>query len=60
MAKSRKDYRGYALRHGECQRQDGRYVFSYTDSLGKRHYIYIYAEATTDKKQEVNLQGKII
>lgn len=37
---SRKDSRGYVLRGGESQRSDGRYSFSYTDRMGKRHYIY--------------------
>ncbi len=40
MAKARKDSRGYALRTGEYQRTDGRYVFSYTDVRGQRHTIY--------------------
>lgn len=40
MAQSRKDFRGYALRNGECQRTDGRYSFSYTDRDRKRHIIY--------------------
>lgn len=40
MAASRKDSRGYALRTGECQREDGRYSFSYTDKNDNRHSIY--------------------
>ena len=28
--KARKDSRGYALKKGESQRKDGRYVFRYT------------------------------
>ena len=38
--KSRKDSKGYALRTGECQRNDGRYSYSYTDRMGTRHSIY--------------------
>ena len=38
--KSRKDSKGYALKTGECQRNDGRYSYSYTDRYGKRHAIY--------------------
>ena len=38
--KSRKDSKGYALRTGECQRNDGRYSYSYTDRTGTRHSIY--------------------
>ena len=33
--KSRKDSKGYALKTGECQRNDGRYSYSYTDRYGK-------------------------
>ena len=40
MAKARKDNRGYALRTGEYQRQDGRYAFAYTNVKGERHTIY--------------------
>ena len=38
--KSRKDSKGYVLRTGECQRNDGRYSYSYTDRMGTRHSIY--------------------
>ena len=37
---SRKDSKGYQLRRGECQRNDGRYVYAYTDRLGVRRSIY--------------------
>lgn len=41
MAKARKDSRGRALRKGESERAtDGRYVYSYTDPLGRRKWIY--------------------
>jgi len=41
MAKARKDKKGRALRKGEAQRsQDGRYIYTYTDPLGRRKYIY--------------------
>lgn len=38
--KARKDKKGYALRMGECQRNDGRYSYSYTDRNGEKHSIY--------------------
>ena len=38
--KARKDKKGYVLRTGECQRNDGRYSYSYTDRGGVRHSIY--------------------
>ena len=37
---SRKDNKGRVLFKGETQRKDGRYAYSYTDQLGKRHSIY--------------------
>ena len=38
---ARKDNKGRALRKGEVQRsQDGRYVYTYTNPVGKRCYIY--------------------
>ena len=41
MAKARKDNKGRALQKGESQRsQDNRYVYTYTNPLGKRSYIY--------------------
>lgn len=41
MAKARKDNKGRALQKGECQRKsDLRYIYTYTDSFGKRRYIY--------------------
>lgn len=41
MAKARKDKQGRALRKGEYQRkEDGRYVYSFTDPFGKRTFIY--------------------
>lgn len=41
MAKARKDLRGRALRKGESQRAtDQRYMYTYTDPLGRRKFIY--------------------
>jgi len=37
---NRKDSKGYALKTGESQRDDGRYCFSYVDKRGKRHCKY--------------------
>ena len=37
---SRKDNKGRVLFKGETQRKDGRYAYSYTDQVGKRHSIY--------------------
>ena len=41
MGKARKDSRGRALRKGEVQRaSDGRYMFTFTDPLGRRKFVY--------------------
>ena len=41
MAKARKDDRERALRKGEVQRaSDKRYMYTYTDPLGRRKFIY--------------------
>ena len=41
MAKARKDLRGRALKKGEVQRKDDqRYMYTYTDPLGRRKFIY--------------------
>lgn len=39
MAEVRKDSKGRKLRPGECEREDGRYAYSYT-LYGKRRWIY--------------------
>lgn len=55
MAKARKDNRGRALRKGEVQRaSDGRYMYSYTDPLGRRKFIYANDLAALREK-EMNL-----
>ena len=51
MAISRKDSRGYALKTGECQRNDGRYSYAYTDKEGKRHTVYATSLADLRKKE---------
>ena len=53
MAKARKDLRGRALRKGELQRKDDkRYLYTYTDPLGRRKYIYANDLAELRKKEE--------
>ena len=51
MAISRKDSRGYALKTGECQRNDGRYSYAYTDKEGKRHTVYANSLAELRKRE---------
>ena len=40
MSNRRKDSKGRVLKSGETQRSDGTYMYRYSDSTGKRHYIY--------------------
>lgn len=41
MVKARKDSKGRVLKPGEVQRKsDGRYLYNYTDPLGRRRFIY--------------------
>lgn len=52
MAQARKDNRGRALRKGESQRSaDGRYVYTYTDPLGRRKFVYAMDLMTLRKKR---------
>ena len=56
MAKARKDLRGRALKPGEFQRKDDqRYMYSYTDPLGRRKFIYAN-DLTELREKEQKLQ----
>ena len=60
MAKARKDSRGRALRKGEVQRaSDGRYMFTYTDPLGRRKYIYANDLATLREKEKKLIRDQL-
>ncbi len=53
MAQSRKDKKGRALRKGESYRpHDGRYVYTYTDSRGKRRFAYATDLAVLREKED--------
>ena len=48
MAYSRKDRKGRVLRKGETQRKcDGKYVYTYMDTLGRRRSIYIIVRSSS-------------
>ena len=49
MSAKRKDNKGRILRNGEVQRSDGKYMFRYTDSGGKRQTVYSWKLVETDK-----------
>ena len=52
MAQTRKDLRGRVLGKGEARRRsDGRYVYAYTDTLGRRKYVYAQDLVTLREKE---------
>ena len=60
MAKARKDLRGRALKKGEVQRKDDqRYMYTYTDPLGRRKFIYAN-DLTELREKEQQLQRHLI
>ena len=60
MGKARKDTRGRALRKGEVQRaSDGRYMFTYTDPLGRRKFIYANDLATLREKEKQLMKDQL-
>lgn len=53
MPKARKDFRGRALKKGEVQRSsDKRYMYTYTDPLGRRKFIYANTLTELREKEE--------
>lgn len=50
--KKRKDNKGRVLKDGESQRKDGRYVYRYTDKLGRRPCIYAKTLDELRKKEQ--------
>lgn len=59
----RKDSKGRVLNDGETQRADGRYVYQYTDMLGKRKSIYSWKLLPSDrtpsgKRADLSLREK--
>ena len=60
MAKSRKDERGRALRKGEVQRaSDKSYMYTYTDPLGRRKFIYAQDLATLREKEKQLMKDQL-
>ena len=60
MAKTRKDLRGRSLRKGEVQRaSDKRYMYTYTDPLGRRKFIYANDLTQLRKKEEKLLKDQL-
>lgn len=60
MAKARKDNKGRALRKGESQRQsDKMYIYTYSDSFGKRRYTYSKDLARLREKEKKLLKDQL-
>lgn len=60
MAKARKDERGRALRKGEVQRaSDKRYMYTYTDPLGRRKFIYAQDLSTLREKEKQLMKDQL-
>lgn len=60
MAKTRKDLRGRSLRKGEVQRaSDKRYMYTYTDPLGRRKFIYANDLTQLREKEEKLLKDQL-
>lgn len=49
MSKKRRDNKGRILRTGEQQRRNGQYMFAYTDSNGRKVYVYSWKLEPTDR-----------
>lgn len=56
---NRKDPRGRALKSGEVYRKDGRYVYTYTNPLGQRKYIYANDLVSLRKKEQELLKAQL-
>ena len=60
MAQARKDDKGRALRKGESQRSvDGRYVYTYTDPLGRRKFVYSMDLAKLREKEKKLMKDQL-
>ncbi len=56
MAEKRKDNKGRNLLKGETQRKDGRYLYQYQDSNGKRKCVYAWDLAELrDKEKQITI-----
>lgn len=63
MSEKRKDNKGRILRDGESQRNDGRYMFRYTDISGERKAEYSWRLVEKDphpkgKRKDISLREK--
>ena len=64
MTEKRRDNKNRILRSGESQRNDGRYAYKYTDTLGKPQFVYAWKLVPTDKtptgkRDDISLREKV-
>lgn len=60
MAKERRDNKNRLLWKGEYQKEDGRYMYKYTDSHGKAGYVYSWTLTKTDRTPKGKQPGKCL
>lgn len=63
MSAKRRDNRNRILNRGESQQKDGRYIYKYTDALGRIRYVYAWKLLPTDrtpkgKRDDLSLREK--
>lgn len=57
MAKERRDHKNRILSKGEYQKEDGRYMYRYTDIHGKVKYVYSWTLTSTDRTPKGKNKG---
>lgn len=59
-SQKRRDSKNRVLRNGESQRDDGQYMFRYTDQEGKRRAVYSWRLVETDKLPDGKRNGEAL
>lgn len=60
MAKERRDSKNRLLGKGEYQKEDGRYMYRYTDINGKPRFVYSWTLTKTDRTPKGKPAGKCL
>ena len=60
MAKERRDNKNRILSKGEYQKEDGRYMYKYTDINGRSKYIYSWTLTKSDRTPKGKAPGKCL
>lgn len=56
----RRDSKNRKLEKGEYQKQDGRYMYKYTDTKGNKRFVYSWTLTQTDRTPKGKKQGKCL